>query len=377
MSDLYQTLGVQRTASPDDIKKAYRQLAVKHHPDRNKGDKSSEEKFKEINHAYEILSDPEKRKLYDQFGEDGVKGNPFGAAGAGAGGFDFGDSFGDLGDIFGEFFGGGGSRRRSGRSAGRQGGDLLVNIRLSFDEAYRGVKKDIRIARSGQCAKCNGSGAEAGTGRKTCPTCQGRGEVRVSHGFFQMAQPCPSCQGQGSIVEKPCKPCQGTGYTREEKELSVNIPAGIDTDQKIRVTGEGNAGSGGGPRGDVYLAVQVADHPLFHRDGNDIYLELPTTYTQLVLGATVDVPTMDGKGDLKIPAGTQPDTKMRLREKGFPSVQGRGRGDQYVIVRLEVPRNISSKHKKTVEELRDFDAELKERPFLKDFTDKVKRLFSS
>ncbi|HOW50475.1 MAG TPA: molecular chaperone DnaJ [bacterium] len=371
MSDLYQTLGVQRNASPDDIKKAYRQLAIKYHPDRNKGDKTSEEKFKEINHAYEILSDPEKRKMYDQFGEDGVKGNPFGG---GAGGFDFGDSFGDLGDIFGEFFGGGG-RRRS-RSSARQGTDLLINIRLSFDEAYRGIKKDIRVTRSGQCAKCHGAGAESGTGRKTCPTCQGRGEVRVSHGFFQMAQPCPSCQGQGSIVEKPCKPCQGTGYTREEKELSVNIPAGIDTDQKIRVTGEGNAGANGGPRGDVYLAVQVTGHPLFHRDGNDLYLELPTTYAQLVLGAAIEVPTMDGAVELKIPAGTQPDTKMRLREKGFPSVQGRGRGDQYVIIRLEVPKNISSKHKKLIEEIKIFDDELKERPFLKDFTDKVKKLFS-
>ena len=375
MADLYQILGVSRTASADEIKKAYRQLAIKHHPDRNKGDKSSEEKFKEINHAYEILSDPEKRSMYDRFGEDGVKGNPFGGGHGGAG-FDFGDAFGDLGDIFGEFFGGGG-RRRGGRTAARQGGDLLMNVRLSFDDAYRGIKKDIRVTRSASCAKCNGSGAEAGAGRKTCPTCQGRGEVRVSHGFFQMAQPCPSCQGQGSVVEKPCKSCQGTGYTREEKELSVNIPAGIDTDQKIRVAGEGNAGANGGPRGDLYLAVQVTDHPLFHREGNDIYLELPTTYAQLTLGAAVEAPTMEGPVELTVPAGTQPDTKMRLREKGFPSVQGRGRGDQYVILRLEVPRNISAKHRKIIEELKSYDHELKERPFLKQFAETVKKIFSS
>ncbi len=373
MADLYQTLGVSRSASADEIKKAYRQLAIKYHPDRNKGDKASEEKFKEINHAYEALSDPEKRRLYDQFGEDGIKGTPFG--GGAPGGFDFGDSFGDLGDIFGEFFGGG-SRRRS-RSSARQGGDLLMNIRLSFDDAYRGVKREVRVTRSGRCAKCNGTGAEAGSGRKNCPTCQGRGEVRVSHGFFQMAQTCPSCQGQGTIVEKPCKPCQGTGFVREEKELSVNIPAGIDTDQKIRVAGEGNAGSGGGPRGDLYLAVQVADHPLFHRDGNDIYLIVPVSYPQLALGAAIEVPTMEGKVELKIPAGTQSETKMRLKEKGFPSVQGRGRGDQYVVLRLEIPKNLSGKHKKALEELHIFDEEVKERPLFKEFTDTVKRIFSS
>ncbi|HNT27020.1 MAG TPA: molecular chaperone DnaJ [bacterium] len=381
MADLYGILGVRRDATLDEIKKAYRQLAIKYHPDRNKGDKAAEEKFKEINQAYEVLSDAEKRKMYDQFGEDGIKGSPFSA---GAGGFDFSDLFsgnfgggnagGGLGDIFDEFFGGG--ARRRGRTAARQGSDLLVTVTLSFDEAYLGTRRDVKVARSGRCAKCAGSGAEPGASRKTCPTCQGRGEVRVSHGFFQMAQTCPSCQGQGSIIEKPCKACQGTGYVREERELSVSIPAGIDTGQKIRMASEGNAGANGGPRGDVYLNVQVKDHPLFHRDGNDIYLELPVSYAQLTLGDTVEVPTMEGKVDLKVPSGTQPDTKMRLREKGFPAVQGRGRGNQFVVLRLEVPRNISSKHRKIVEELKGFDGELKERPFLKDFAEKVKRTFS-
>ncbi len=372
MADLYDILGVRRDASLDEIKKAYRQLAIKYHPDRNKGDKNAEEKFKEINHAYEVLSDPEKRERYDRFGEAGVGGA---GAYADASHFDFGDVFGNaFGDIFDEFFGGR-SRRRS-RTAPRQGSDILFHLNISFEEAYRGVHKEVRITRSGRCAACGGSGAEPGSGSKTCPTCRGAGEVRVSHGFFQMAQTCPTCRGQGTVIDKPCRTCQGTGFVREDRTIEVTIPAGIDTGQKIRVSGEGNAGNHGGPRGDLYLEVTVSEHPLFVREGNDLYLELPVTYSQLALGASIEVPTMEGKVELKIPAGTQPGTKMRLREKGFPSVHGRGRGDQFVILHLEVPKNLSAKHRKALEELRAFDSELKERPILKEFLAKVQRLFS-
>lgn len=373
MADYYNTLGVSKTATTEEIKKAYRQLAIKHHPDRNKGNKASEEKIKEINAAYEALSDPEKRKLYDQFGEDGLKNNPFAGGSSGAG-FDFGDVFGDFGDIFGEFFGGGG-RKRSSRNAQRQGSDLLVNVKVSFKEAYSGVKKDINIVRSSGCPKCGGSGADSGSGRKTCPTCGGVGQVKMSQGFFSIAQTCPSCQGAGSIIEKPCKSCSGTGFNREEKVVSVNIPAGIDNGQKIRVSGEGNSGYGGGPRGDVYLAIAVERHQLFEREDENIFLILPITYAQAVLGATIEVPTMDGKAEIKIPPGAQPDMKLRLKEKGFPSLQHRARGDQYIILRLEVPKNISAKHKQAIEDLKEFDEETKERPFLKEFTDKVKSIF--
>jgi len=372
MKDLYDILGVRRDATLEEIKKAYRQLAIKYHPDRNKGNKEAEEKFKEINQAYEILSDPEKRRQYDQFGEAGVRGGGY----ADASNFDFSDIFGSaFGDIFGEFFGG--TRRRS-RSTARQGSDILLHIRISFDEAYRGVRREVRVERSDQCSVCNGSGAEPGSGRKMCSTCRGTGEIRVSHGFFQMAQTCPSCRGQGTVIEKLCRSCQGTGFVRGGRTVEVAIPAGIDSGQKIRVPGEGNAGVGGGPRGDLYIEVTVTEHPLFVREGTDIYLEMPVTYPQLVLGANLDVPTMDGKVEIKVPAGTQPGTKMRLREKGFPSVHGhgRGRGDQFVILRLEVPKNVSARHRKVLEELRNFDGEIKERPLFKEFFSKVQRFFS-
>ncbi len=374
LSDFYDILGVGRDASADDIKRAYRKLAVKYHPDRNSGDKAAEEKFKEINKAYEALSDPEKRKMYDQFGEDGLKGNPFQGGGTGFGGFDFGDAFGDFGDIFGEFFGGG-SRSRRTQNAPRQGSDILVNVKISFEEAYKGAKKSIKVARSSACERCGGNGAEPGSGRKTCPTCNGHGQVKVSQGFFAISQTCPSCQGAGTIIENRCKSCNGTGFKREEKTLEVNIPAGIDSGQKIRVSGEGNSGANGGPRGDVYLQVNVADHPVFVRDENDIYMELPISYPQAVLGDRVEIPTMTGSVEMKIPAGSQPGMKLRMKGNGFPGLGRRPKGDQFVILRLEVPKNISADHRKVVEELKRFDSETSERPFLREFAEKVKNIF--
>jgi len=377
LADYYNTLGVNKGASGDDIKRAYRKLAVKYHPDRNAGNKEAEEKFKEINNAYEVLSNPEKRNVYDQYGEDGLKGNPFAGGGSSyGGGFDFGDVFGDFGDIFGEFFGGSGGRGRRTRNTAQQGSDILVNVKVDFKDAYDGIEKDIKLSRSSNCQHCGGTGAEKGSSKKTCPTCNGNGQVKVSQGFFSIAQTCPTCRGGGTIIERPCKPCKGTGYVREEKTINVNIPAGIDNGQKIRVTGEGNSGKNGGPRGDVYLSIKVKDHELFVREHNDIYMELPISYSQAVLGSKVDIPTMGGKVEVKIPSGSQPGMKLRLRHKGFPEIGGRNLGDQYIILKLEVPKNISSKHKQKIEDLREFESEMKERPFFKEFMSKVKNIFA-
>ncbi|MFO7735327.1 MAG: DnaJ C-terminal domain-containing protein, partial [bacterium] len=287
----------------------------------------------------------------------------------------FGDMFGDLNDMFGDFFGGG---RRSGSrgTRARQGDDILGKIDVTFEEAFKGVKKRITVSRSNLCDRCKGNGAEPGHSKKKCPSCQGTGQVKVSQGFFSVAQVCPSCKGEGRIVEKPCSSCSGTGYVKDKKKVEVPVPAGINDGQRIRIGGEGNAGMNGGPRGDVYVEIRVKPHEIFERRGDDIYVEYPVTYSQLVLGDSVDVPTMEGKVSMKIPAGTQPSTKLRLKKRGFPSIQKVRRGDQFVILKLEVPRNISGEHKKKIKELKSFDSELKERPFLKDFMNKVKGLFS-
>lgn len=375
MADYYELLGVSRNATPDEIKKAYKKMALKHHPDRNKGDKAAEEKFKKINAAYEALSDPEKRQLYDQFGEDGLKGNPFSGGGGGTGGFrDMNDIFENFGDVFGDIFGGRGGRRGR-RNSPTQGSDLLTHITITFAESYQGTKKDIIFARSSSCQVCGGSGAEAGSSKKTCPTCQGAGQIRVSQGFFSLAQTCPTCHGEGQITEKQCNNCRGTGFVKEEQKVTINIPGGISSGMKMRVSGEGNSGTNGGPRGDVYVEIKVKEHTLFERDGDDIYIEIPISYSQAVLGDKIDVPTMDGTVEMKIPAGTQPGTNMRLKDKGFPSLQKHNRGSQFVILKLEVPKNISDKHRDHIIKLKEYEADHKERPSLKDYLDKVKNLF--
>ncbi|HNW83235.1 MAG TPA: molecular chaperone DnaJ [bacterium] len=377
MADYYELLGVPRNATAEEIKKAYKKMALKHHPDRNKGDKAAEEKFKKINAAYEALSDPEKKQMYDQFGEDGLKANPYAGQGQGqgAGGFrDMNDIFENFGDVFGDIFGGGRGGRR-GRKMATQGSDLLTHITISFAESYSGVKKDISFTRSSTCHVCSGSGAEAGSSKKTCPTCQGAGQVRVSQGFFSLAQTCPTCHGEGQITEKPCNNCRGTGFVKEEQKVSINIPGGISSGMKMRVSGEGNSGMNGGPRGDVYVEIKVKDHNLFERDGDDIYIEVPISYSQAVLGDKIEVPTMEGTVEMKIPAGTQPGTNMRLKDRGFPVLQRHGRGAQFVILKLEVPKNISEKHRDHIIKLKEYEADHKERPSLKDYLDKVKNLF--
>lgn len=375
--DYYELLGVAKTAAPEEIKKAYKKMAMKYHPDRNPGDKDAEEKFKKINEAYEVLSNPEKRQVYDQYGEDGLKG------GAGMDGADFsemfknagfGGGFSNLGDIFDNMFGGGGGRRHA-RNMPQQGTDMVSKIAITFKESYTGVSKEISFNRSSTCQFCNGTGAEAGSSRKTCPTCKGAGQVRSGNGFFSISQTCPTCRGEGTIIEKPCTHCRGTGFLKETKKVEVKVPAGIADGMQIRVAGEGNAGLNGGPRGDVYVDVRVKEDELFMREGNDIFVEIPITYSQAALGDKIEVPTMDGPVDMTLPAGTQPNTKMRLKDKGFPDVHGRGKGALYVIFKLEVPKNLSDAHKEAIMKLKEFEKEIKERPTLKDYLEKIKKWF--
>jgi molecular chaperone DnaJ len=379
--DYYEILGVSRTASPEEIKKAFKKMAMKYHPDRNPGDKEAEEKFKRVNEANEVLSDPEKRQIYDQYGEDGLKGG-FGGAGADGvdlsemfknAGFGGGGAFDNLGDMFDNIFGGG---RRRGRNMPQQGTDLVSKIVVTFKESYTGVSKEVSFNRSSACHFCNGTGAEAGSSRKACPTCKGSGQLRSGNGFFSISQPCPTCHGEGTIIEKPCTHCHGTGFLKESKKLEVKVPAGIADGMQIRVAGEGNAGLNGGPRGDFYVEVRVKNDDLFVREGNDILVEIPITYSQAALGDKIEVPTMDGPVDMTLPAGTQPNTKMRLKDKGFPDVHGRGRGVLYVIFKLEVPRNLSDAHKEAIMKLKEFEKEIKERPTLKDYLEKIKKWFN-
>ncbi|MBO7127609.1 molecular chaperone DnaJ [bacterium] len=378
--DYYEILGVSRTASPEEIKKAFKKMAMKYHPDRNPGDKEAEEKFKRVNEANEVLSDPEKRQIYDQYGEDGLKGG-FGAGADGVdlsemfknAGFGGGGAFDNLGDMFDNIFGGG---RRRGRNMPQQGTDLVSKIVVTFKESYTGVSKEVSFNRSSACHFCNGTGAEAGSSRKACPTCKGSGQLRSGNGFFSISQPCPTCHGEGTIIEKPCTHCHGTGFLKESKKLEVKVPAGIADGMQIRVAGEGNEGLNGGPRGDFYVEVRVKGDDLFVREGNDILVEIPITYSQAALGDKIEVPTMDGPVDMTLPAGTQPNTKMRLKDKGFPDVHGRGRGVLYVIFKLEVPRNLSDAHKEAIMKLKEFEKEIKERPTLKDYLEKIKKWFN-
>lgn len=368
--DYYEVLGIGKNATDAEIKSAYRKLAKKYHPDLNPGNKEAEEKFKEVNEANDVLSDPQKRQRYDQFGFAGVDPNYAAANGGGAGGFGGGFGGVDLGDIFGDIFGGGfgggfsgfggGSSTRT-ANAPRKGHDIQASVILTFEEAAHGCSKKITINRQDTCPDCGGTGAAKGTSPETCPDCGGRGYVvtqqRTPFGVMQSQQPCSHCGGRGTIIRNPCKTCRGTGKTVARKSLEINIPAGIDDDQNIALRGQGDAGSNGGPAGDVIVHVTVKADPMFERDGYDVTIHVPITFSQAVLGDDVEVPTVDGRIVQHIPEGTQSGTKFRLRGQGIQYLNGRGRGDQYVIVDVEIPKKVTRAQR---EALKAFEDSMKE-----------------
>jgi molecular chaperone DnaJ len=343
--DYYEILGVGRDATDQQIKSAYRKLALQHHPDRNPGDAKAEEAFKEAAEAYAVISDPEKRSAYDRFGHAGV--------GAGAG-FDpnafagFEDIFGNLGDLFGfgDMFGG---RRR--RGGPQRGADLRYDLEISFQESFTGTETAIQIPREETCETCTGTGAAGGSAPEVCGQCRGSGQQRFQQGFLTVARPCPSCRGTGKIISKPCQACRGAGRVGRERKITAKIPAGIATGQRLRLYGEGEHGSAGGPPGDLYVVVHVQEHPFFQREGDDLYCELPIGFPTLALGGDVRVPTMTGDEELKVPAGTQAGARFKLRGKGMPNVSGRGHGDLYAITRVSVPKKLTKDQKHLLEEL--------------------------
>lgn len=370
--DLYEVLGVSRDASERDIKKAYKRLAMKFHPDRNQGDDSAADKFKEVKVAYEVLTDPQKRAAYDQYGhaafEQGGMGGGGGFGGAGA---DFSDIF---GDVFGDIFGGG---RRGGQQRAQRGADLRYNMELSLEEAVRGVNKEIKVPTYVGCEPCGGSGAKPGSSPETCGTCHGVGQVQMRQGFFAVQQTCPTCHGRGKIIKDPCNSCHGQGRVQETKTLSVKIPAGVDTGDRIRLTGEGEAGEFGAPAGDLYVQVHVREHHIFTRDGNNLYCEVPVSFTMAALGGEVEVPTLDGRVSLKVPTETQTGRMFRMRGKGVKSVRGGGVGDLICKLVVETPVNLSSRQKELLKELEDtFEGSAnKHKPKSEGFFDGVKKFF--
>ena len=372
--DYYKTLGVEKSASDDDIKKAYRRLAMKHHPDRNKNDEDAEARFKAIKEAYEVLSDPQKRQMYDQFGHAGIDPN---ARAAGAGGFGGGVNFSDIfGDVFSDIFGGGGGGRGGGPQAYR-GADLRYNLELTLEEAVAGTTVKIRIPTLVNCEECNGSGAKKGTTPITCTTCGGHGQVRMEQGFFTVQKTCPACHGAGQVISDPCPSCRGKGRKEERKTLSVKVPAGVDTGDRIRLANEGEAGQNGGPPGDLYVHVHVKEHDIFKREENDLYCDVPISFVTAALGGEVKVPLIDGKVSLKIPAETQSGKLFRLRGKGVKSVRGHSTGDLYCRVMVETPVKLSAEQKEILEK---FETSLgqggtKHSPKATSWLDGVKKFF--
>ncbi|MCL1126768.1 molecular chaperone DnaJ [Shewanella surugensis] len=367
--DYYEVLGVTRSVSEREIKKAYKRLAMKYHPDRNPGDKAAEASFKEVKEAYEILTDGDKKAAYDQFGHAGVDPN---RGGGGHGGGDFGDVF---GDVFGDIFGGG--RRGGGQRQAARGSDLRYNLELSLEEAVKGLAKELRIPALTACEPCNGTGAKKGTSATTCGTCHGNGQVQMRQGFFAVQQACPTCHGRGKIIKDPCQHCHGEGRVEKSKTLSVKIPAGVDNGDRVRLTGEGEAGEFGAPAGDLYVQVSVREHAIFTRDGNNLYCEVPISYSTAALGGEIEVPTLDGKVSLKIPTETQTGRMFRMRGKGVKSVRSHAVGDLLCKVVMETPVKLNDKQKGL---LREFEASLtgqakKHSPKAEGFFDGVKKFF--
>ena len=363
--DYYEVLGLQKGATADEIKKAYRKLAKENHPDLHPGDKACEERFKEVNEAYEVLSDDDRRAKYDQYGHAAFDPSAGFGGGAGFGGFGGFSDFGDLGDIFGDIFGFGGGASRN-PNAPRKGDNIRVQLNVSFEEAAFGCKKEVTVGRVEQCPDCKGTGCAPGTTPEVCPDCNGTGSVRTTQrtpfGMVQTSGACKKCGGRGKIIHQPCPRCGGRGAVRKNQTIKVKIPAGIDDGQTLNLRGKGNAGLDGGPAGDLLITVFVKPHPLFERDGNSVLMEMPVSFAQAALGAEIEVPTIDGRVKLTIPEGTQPDAVFRMRGKGIPYLRGSGRGDQFVTIRIAVPKNLTSAQK---ELLRQFAATTGEADTLK------------
>ncbi len=367
-NDYYQVLSLQKNASADEIKKAYRRSAMKHHPDRNPDNKQSEEKFKEIKEAYEILSDPQKRAAYDQFGHAGV--DPSMGGGAGGPGF---SGFGDIGDIFESVFGGSGGQRNGGNRAFR-GGDLRYDLSLSLEEVVTGAEVKIRIPTHATCSTCGGNGAKPGTSPKICQRCDGHGQIRVTQGFFSVQQTCPNCRGVGKVITEPCRACRGSGRVQEHKTLSVKVPAGVDNGDRIRLSGEGEAGVNGGPPGDLYVQINVRPHTIFTREESHLYCEVPISIVTAALGGELEAPTLNGRVILKIPSETQTGKVFRIRNKGVKPVRGGAIGDLHCRVMIETPVNLTSHQK---ELLKEFNASMgdKHSPKQSSWMDGVKKFF--
>ncbi len=370
--DFYETLGVAKNASDDEIKKAYRKLAMKYHPDRNPDSKQAEDKFKEAKEAYEMLSDPQKREAYDRFGHAGVDPNMGGAGGAGAG---FGGGFSDaFGDIFGDIFGGG--RQRGGPQVYR-GADLRYNLDITLEQAANGFDTTIRVPSWDECETCHGSGAKPGTSPTTCGTCGGHGQVRMQQGFFSIQQTCPKCHGSGKVIPDPCSPCSGSGRVKRNKTLEVKIPAGIDDGMRIRSTGNGEPGMNGGPPGDLYVEIHIKQHGVFQRDGDDLHCEMPISFAKAALGGEIEVPTLSGKVSFSVPEGTQSGKTFRLRSKGIKGVRSGFPGDLFCHVVVETPVKLTDRQKDLLREFDQLTTEggAKHSPQSKSWMDKVKEFF--